>query len=825
MTEQADGAKRSDVDVQHNIGKIEVVVLRCDYDDVPAAEPRAQIAQVAGPAAKTSVKAPSGKAPSAKPASAASVGLGGLFGFFDGACDLDLDGAGEDPSASAPHAEYSDGEWDEVHSYLSNDSNVTHGQQVNPVDYPADPCLMPPFGLDGHDYEYPKMIFDPYDRPTEPRVPYYHTSGVRRPRQPRFDDPRLLAITSPVTGSRHVEFGPRAQPFTDPTSSYAPVDRQPPYPDSPADFQYHADRDFTRRSPSPQYRRYRSFSRDRRDQPLYLDSPAGFRYHADRDLTRRSPSPQKHRRRSHSGGCRHERQVEFVEHAVEELPDIDPDFQRFLIFQMPEKVERLLEVDHRFVADAVSYMPQLRKVPIAKLGFEATQNLKRNLKKCLAYGCYPNGDSIRVLVEPHERGQKYMRHKSPLRQFASDHERAGSRSRWNDTAEDRTWMDAFANIRVKDDESRHGGSITREGSTHKNGHVEGGEKTHTGSNKGESGSQKEESDTPWGQNGVGETQEATAFNEWDLNKNDSAEQGGQTGNWGNTDDAKNSSKGSTVTLLSEEQNKPDNSWGLPKTGDNGGSGKPSHQAPPSHHSRSSTSTDPHAYVQPYFQTWRGNGKPSVPKPRHRQPREPYTYLASPTPYVPADQVGDRSHGVRPGKGADYTHKTCRPKYLDQLDDPYAVFVFNYRSAEKLERILQYDVKGDLASIAEEVGRGVLMNMPRERLVEELMKSQAKAPDGHKADPPKGESGAAPRARSTKSASHGHKSVREWSAAVASRSANGQEAGFTPYPGSGSVKGAKAPVNDGWAAVGEGAVVQGAGFKADEGKSKKGFAGW
>jgi hypothetical protein len=90
--------------------------------------------------------------------------------------------------------------------------------------------------------------------------------------------------------------------------------------------------------------------------------------------------------------------------------------------------------------------------------------------------------------------------------------------------------------------------------------------------------------------------------------------------------------------------------------------------------------------------------------------------------LPADRVGNRSHGVRAGRGADYSHKVYRPKYLDTVEDPYAVFVFNYRSAEELEHMFRYDVKADLASIAEEVGHGVLMNLPKEKLVEELLKT-------------------------------------------------------------------------------------------------------
>jgi hypothetical protein len=179
MTEQADGARYSDVDTQRDIGKIEVVVLRCDYDDIPAVEPRAQAAQAAGPVAKTLVraasgkapsgkipsgKAPSSKAPSAKPASAASAGLGGLFGLFDGACDRDLDGTSDDYSACAANAQCTKSEWNaidgrhELITQYSSDQDDASGQAITSPDQAVDEYFLPPFGLDGHDYEYRTII-------------------------------------------------------------------------------------------------------------------------------------------------------------------------------------------------------------------------------------------------------------------------------------------------------------------------------------------------------------------------------------------------------------------------------------------------------------------------------------------------------------------------------------------------------------------------------------------------------------------------------------------------------------------------------------------
>jgi hypothetical protein len=154
-----------------------------------------------------------------------------------------------------------------------------------------------------------------------------------------------------------------------------------------------------------------------------------------------------------------------------------------------------------------------------------------------------------------------------------------------------------------------------------------------------------------------------------------------------------------------------------------------------------------------------------------------------------------------------------PKYLDTVEDPYAVFVFNYRSAEELERMFRLDVKGDLASIAEEVGRGVLMNLPREKLVDELMKAQAKAPSGGDAGGSGHGDDTAPapapgKAGSNKAPSRAAKSVSDWFPQAASPAA-GQDQGFNPA----SVRndqGGKAAGGGGWDFQGGGTTGQDAG---------------
>jgi hypothetical protein len=48
--------------------------------------------------------------------------------------------------------------------------------------------------------------------------------------------------------------------------------------------------------------------------------------------------------------------------------------------------------------------------------------------------------------------------------------------------------------------------------------------------------------------------------------------------------------------------------------------------------------------------------------------------------VAADK--DTTHQVQPGKGYLYTHKRASPEYIDSIEEPYARFVFKYRTKGK-----------------------------------------------------------------------------------------------------------------------------------------------
>jgi hypothetical protein len=853
------------------------VVLRCDDDGIAAAEPRAQIPLRAAPAAKSSVKAPPVKAPSAKAPSAASEGLGGMFALFDGACDVDSDGSSDDTSDSGffivSHDDCAEREWGAAEgqyvfsAHHAADRDDLSGHSTVPPPQAAEHCSMP-IGLDGNEYEHPGVVVNQYGELYGPRVPYYHTSGAHRPgqteqsrhgrartryvpastvptqpsshRQPTVGyttapapaparnaaPPRVVQVPqAPVVESTRVVTGADGRPYLEITDRHvdAPAPIHVPAPQGPplAAPQVRFDSQ-TQLQPEA-----RSYNPPYQGQQVYEDPSTGIQYVVRGDAAQQLPvqqlpfqQQQYQRHRPHGDPQpRHVHRTETSsEYSVQEQQTIDPEYQRFLIFQMSEVIEATLDVDHRFVADAVPYMPQLMTIPINKLSFEEMQKLKRNLKRILGRGYWPDGRRFRVAIDSRGRDFGARRQSSPQRGTTSDRAQAGRRVAYDDVGGDMSWLEKYFKAGSKaGDKPGVDGAKEPNGSSHSS--KRDGDKT-----KSEAGSKKSDnqsSSVPWGANNGQNAQGAEANGPWPEN-NDGQQDNQASGGTGwdtNKDAQQDDHKSESIQHFDDnpdERNNGDNSWETPDAGEGAGPAKsPPPPAPSSHRSKSSVSTNPHAYVQPYFQTWRGNGQTPKAKALHRQPREPYTYLADPTPHVPASQVGDRSHGVRAGKGADYTHKVRRPKYLDTMEDPYAVFVFNYRSADKLEEILHQDVKGDLNLVAEEVGRGVLMNLPREKLVEELMKSQAKAPEVGVADVPEYETKAESRAKSVKSASRGQQNTGERNNAPAAEPVANQGGGFQADTG-GSVKQGNVAAAAGWGPVGEGAT--GGGWGADGGQA-------
>ena len=69
-------------------------------------------------------------------------------------------------------------------------------------------------------------------------------------------------------------------------------------------------------------------------------------------------------------------------------------------------------------------------------------------------------------------------------------------------------------------------------------------------------------------------------------------------------------------------------------------------------------------------------------------KEKPTIAAEPLFQIP-QSVADKtqaSHQVQAGRGSLFEHSTARPKYLDRISKPYAVFTFKYRSRGKQTNI-------------------------------------------------------------------------------------------------------------------------------------------
>ncbi|RMZ03216.1 hypothetical protein D0860_06907 [Hortaea werneckii] len=137
------------------------------------------------------------------------------------------------------------------------------------------------------------------------------------------------------------------------------------------------------------------------------------------------------------------------------------------------------------------------------------------------------------------------------------------------------------------------------------------------------------------------------------------------------------------------------------------------------------SPSPGAHVKSYWADWRQTTMPQD-SPGHgvkkrEVVRDPCDYPAAPVPTVPEGKLKDIKHGVQAGKGANYSHRCHRPAYMDTMAEPYAVFSFKYRSKEALEKILKRDVSSDVQATVKQAEEEKFLNMPKHKLVEELMK--------------------------------------------------------------------------------------------------------
>ncbi|KAI1626499.1 hypothetical protein EDD37DRAFT_350711 [Exophiala viscosa] len=95
------------------------------------------------------------------------------------------------------------------------------------------------------------------------------------------------------------------------------------------------------------------------------------------------------------------------------------------------------------------------------------------------------------------------------------------------------------------------------------------------------------------------------------------------------------------------------------------------------------------------------------------------------------QAKGTSKQVQPGKGYIYTKKRCIPEYIDNLDEPYARFVFKYRTKEQIKNETGIEVDVEPTG-NEDVNE--LANLDKEELIQLVLRAKG-ALGGTIPDPP------------------------------------------------------------------------------------------
>ncbi|KAK5127095.1 hypothetical protein LTR85_008455 [Meristemomyces frigidus] len=241
--------------------------------------------------------------------------------------------------------------------------------------------------------------------------------------------------------------------------------------------------------------------------------------------------------------------------------------------------------------------------------------------------------------------------------------------------------------------------------------------SHAASNKDEGG---------WGGNGDNSGQ-ADQGAGWGAN-NGAADSGNNAWNSGDGQQVEKRQANDWIGGGQQNQNSGanDQGWGT------GGSRRATSAAASLAENFDTMSVSSNAQVKPYWADWRHSSAPhesSDPNTKRKREaaRSVYDYPASPLPMVPAGKMRGASHGVQAGKGADYAHRCHRPNYMDTMKAPYAVFSFKYRSKTALEKILKRRIDADSEPIIQQAEKDKLMNMPKSKLIKELMR--ARMPQG------------------------------------------------------------------------------------------------
>ncbi|GME54859.1 Zinc finger zz-type protein [Neofusicoccum parvum] len=157
------------------------------------------------------------------------------------------------------------------------------------------------------------------------------------------------------------------------------------------------------------------------------------------------------------------------------------------------------------------------------------------------------------------------------------------------------------------------------------------------------------------------------------------------------------------------------------------------------------------YVKGYWKDWsHPRSTPRVPQPQPHAPNAPDDatdiYSPSEVPYVVPEETAREkavNQYVHAGKGFNYSHITARPKYMDSLEQPYAIFRFKYRSRDMLGKILGRRTKAVIDQDAErekvEERKRRLSELSKEELVQQVLQNSNAAGESQKAGSQKAES--------------------------------------------------------------------------------------
>lgn len=211
---------------------------------------------------------------------------------------------------------------------------------------------------------------------------------------------------------------------------------------------------------------------------------------------------------------------------------------------------------------------------------------------------------------------------------------------------------------------------------------------------------------------------------------------------------------------------------------------------------------PKPVIKPYWGDWTKQQAMNAPK---IQPREVYEYPALPLPVLPSGNKNEKgvTQAVHAGRGANYAHKLHRPEYLDSMAKPYAIFTFKYRSKAALAQILNHRIDDDHISEAkEEAKKHRLMSMPKDELVEELMKKASIAAARSKASTRAASNKDDDWGNAEKKSSTPRKPSSDWGSPPKARSNKGWDSPAPNRPPSKKRSPSKAPSNRGWNSKGD-----------------------